>query len=182
MKKRISREPFAVHYVSTGFLPDIAIHQKKGFYVQEPSYSYIIFCMIMALISICFLFLPIETGPKYILSGGILWAGLSTLIPYFIIKSKSQKIIINKKENKLKIITNMFTNEILIDDLVGLQIVYHNVPAKNDRYNTSGFQLILVEKDKNNNYKRYFLYKNKSQSLVKSLAKQYYKLLKIKVI
>ena len=182
MKKKIPREPLDINYVSTGFLPDVAIHKKGKLYIQEPSHSYIIFCIIMIIISVCFLFSPIQTQPKYIIAGGILWAGLCTLIPYFIIRNKAQKICINKNEGILIITKAGIEKKIPLNDLVGLQIIYHNVPTTNDRFNISGYQLILVYHRNSKSYERHYLYKHKSHSFVKSLAKQYENLIGLKII
>ena len=178
--RKIPREPFEIKSAMSGFLPDTAIHKKGNLYIQEASNSFIIFFLIMLVCSVICLFLPLATMPKYLIAGGILWGGFCTLIPLVIMKSVSQKVIIDRDNGIIKIIKQGLEENIPIQELIGLQVVYQNDSAT--QYNKSGFQLILVRESSEGNYERYFLYKHKNESFVKSLAKQYNDIMGLKII
>jgi hypothetical protein len=134
----------------------------------------------MLLLSVTCLFLPISGMGKYLIAGGVFWAGLCTLIPLIIMKTVLKKVMIDRDNGMIKIIKNGIEENIPIQELIGLQIIYQNDTAT--QYNKSGFQLILVREPSENNYERYCLYKHKNQSFVKYLAKQYKDIIGLKII
>ena len=178
--KKVPTEPFEINSATSGFLPDKAIHRKGDLYIQEPSYSFIIFFLVMLLCSIMCIFLPLDNKSKYMIAGVVLWGGVCVLIAYIIMKKVSQKIIIDRDNGMIKIIKKGLEQNIPIKEIIGLQILYQ--VDSSTQYNKSGFQLILVRKSDEGNYERYLLYKHKNQSFVKSLGKQYKDIIGLNII
>ena len=97
----IPTEPLTVSHTSTGFLPDIALHQRGEKWHHESSYSHFWFFGIMCVLGLVVCFIPWDARTffnfpvRYFVAAGFLWGGICGLLPFYIRNRIGQHIVVD---------------------------------------------------------------------------------------
>jgi hypothetical protein len=130
----IPQEPLDIRFCNSGRFRHVALHQRKGLFFHESSYSAWWAFGIFLLFGIISLFVyPLAFF-------GFLFAGVCCVVPFFARNAFGHTIIIDLNKKTPTIRRSGSTQLISLRDIVGLQICFQDDGVSN----TSGYQLNLV--------------------------------------
>jgi hypothetical protein len=163
------------HGPSSGFLQPMGLHRRGGVFYQESSYSHLWFFGIMIAIALVIAVLPWDTEAniggkvKYWLTGMCVWGAICGLAPYFVRNAFGQTIIIDPKEQTLRIKKRKTNQTVAWRDIIGLQVSEQKTPgnSKMDYY-----QLNLLWNDCGN-VREHSLLRHTIRRCVVALGKRY---------
>ena len=159
-----------------GFLPHLGLHRRGGLFYQESSYSHLWFFGIMITIALVIAVLPWDTESdiggkvKYWLAGICIWGAICGLAPYFVRNAFGQTIIIDPKEQTLRIKKGTTNQTMAWRDVIGLQVCELKTPGDSK---IEGYQLSLVWKDASGSVRQHSLIQHTIRRYVVALGKRY---------
>jgi len=189
----IPTEPLVVNHTSTGFLPDIAIHERDGVLHHESSHSHFVFASLMAILAIIAVLWPTPTPNsfgidlRYFIAGALLWGGFCGLIPYFIRNRFGQYITFDTIEKVITVQGGSFRKSIanrILDPIVeSFVLLPHQEPIRIRFADVLAIQmagagpyqanLVYLE---NGELRRHNLYQHASYKRILKLVERYSKI------
>ena len=179
----LPREPLDIQTNSRGLMPSIGLHARGHLYVQESSYSHFGFG---ALTLVAAGALALSTWDarsasgawplKYVIAGGLVWAGLCGFAPYWVRNAFGQKIIVDPIKRTWAIRRRSAEQVVSWDDVLGLQIC-RQVVSSTSKLN--GYQLNLIWRDDSGGIQRHCLFKHALRAFVRSLGNRYRDLFRV---
>jgi len=189
----IPTEPLVVNHTSTGFLPDIAIHERDGVLHHESSHSHFVFASLMATLAIIAVLWPTPTPKsfgmdlRYFIAGIFLWGGFCGLIPYFIRNRFGQYITFDTIEKMITLQSGSsrksIANRVLDPIAESFVLQPHQEPIRIQFADVVAIQLAgagpyqanLVYRE-NGELRRHNLYQHASYQRILKLAERYSKI------
>ncbi len=176
-------EPLDLQTNSRGFLPSIGLHAHGHLYVQESSYSHFGFFAFMLVAAGALALSPWDARSasgawplKYVIAGGMVWAGLCGFAPYWVRNAFGQKIIVDPVKRMWTIRRRSSERVVPWNDVLGLQIC-RQVVSSTSKLN--GYQLNLVWRDASGKIQRHCLFKHALRAFVRSLGNRYRDLFRV---
>ena len=179
----LPREPLDIQTNSRGFLPPVGLHARGRLYVQESSYSHFGLFAVLLVAAGALAFstwdaeAPCGEWPlKGLIAGGLVWAGICSVAPYWVRNAFGQKILVDPVKHTWTIRRRSSEQVVPWADILGLQICRQVVPPTSQ---LNGYQLNLVWRDVAGAIQRHCLLKHAHRSFVRSLGNRYRTLFRI---
>lgn len=170
MSREIPQTPLQPKIISGSSLPDVALHARRGEFIQESSYSMPLFAGAMFLAAIACCYIPwnekglIGIKMIYFIAAGVAWGGICILGAYFGRNAFGQKIIVEPKPLRVIIMAPGIHRIIPGADMIGVQLC---------RGPDNSYQTNLVYRNAKGELARHCLYCHYAKSPCLKLAKQY---------
>jgi hypothetical protein len=170
MHLEIPNFPLQPKVISGSNFPDVALHARRGEFIQESSYSMPLFAGAMFAVALACCFIPwnekglIGIKVIYFIAAGIAWGGICTLGVYFVRNAVGQRIIVEPKPLRVIIMAPAIHRVIPGSDLIGIQLC----EGADNSYQTN-----LVYRNAKGEIARHCLYCHYSKSPCAKLAAQY---------
>ena len=179
----LPREPLDIQTNNRGFLPPVGLHARGKLYVQESSYSHFGLFAVLLVAAGALVFstwdaeTPCEEWPlKFLIAGGLVWAGICGVGPYWVRNAFGQTILVDPVKRTWTIRRRSSDQVLPWKDVLGLQIC-RQIASPSSKLN--GYQLNLVWRDASGAIQRHCLLKHALRSFVRSLGNRYRSLFRI---
>ena len=128
----LPREPLDIQTNGRGYLPPIGLHARGRADVQESSFSHFGFFAVMLATAGALALSPWDArtasgawSMKYLIAGGLAWAGLCGFAPYWVRNAFGQTILVDPAKRTRTIRRGATGRVVPWNALLGLQICRH---------------------------------------------------------